>query len=55
MEEIEQWLQRVFRIAMPGGHFMALAGLPRPDWLGDSGNALSVMEMVEVLRRPAGH
>lgn len=50
LSEIGKWMERTFRVAMPSGHFIAMTGLPRPDWLGTDKSALSVSEMIDVLR-----
>jgi hypothetical protein len=47
---VQQGLQHLFQTAMPSGHFIAVAGLPRPAWLG-KGGALSVPELRELLGR----
>lgn len=48
--EVQRRLERLFDVAMPSGHFIAMAGLPRPAWLGDGG-ALSVTELLGLLGR----
>ena len=48
--EVQRRLERLFEVAMPSGHFIALAGLPRPTWMGDGG-ALSVPELLALLGR----
>ncbi|MGL6111855.1 MAG: caspase family protein [Rubrivivax sp.] len=45
-------LSRVFELAMPGGDFVVLPGLPRPGWLGGGPGSLTVVEMLRVLRGP---
>src|SRR5690606_11016308 len=49
LAEIAHWLERVFELALPAGHFMVLAGQPRPAWMGGAG-ALTVEEMLALLR-----
>lgn len=49
LAELARWLERVFELAQPAGHFMALAGQPRPEWLAGVG-ALTVDEMLVLLR-----
>jgi hypothetical protein len=44
-------LQQVFDVGMPSGHFIALAGLPRPAWMNQGSGALSVEEMLSLLGR----
>lgn len=51
LEGTQQRLAQVFQSAMPSGQFIAVAGLPRPDWMGDRSGALSVDEMFTVLCR----
>jgi hypothetical protein len=46
-------LARVFELAMPGGDFVVLPGLPRPGWIGGGPGALTVAEMLRVLRGPS--
>jgi len=53
LEEIALWIEQVFQIAMPSGHFIVLYGLPRPKWLAAGQGALSVKEMFDILRSPA--
>lgn len=38
-------------VTLPGGHFLVVPGLPRPEWLGGGGEALSVEEILALLRR----
>jgi hypothetical protein len=47
---VQQRVQQLFQTAMPSGHFIAVAGLPRPRWLG-KGGALSVPELRGLLGR----
>ncbi len=57
LRRIQQRLEQVFQTAMPSGHFIALAGLPRPAWLAKGRGkykekgALSVPEMLSLLGR----
>lgn len=46
------WIERTFEVTLPSGHFLVVPGLPRPGWLGDGGEALSVNEILALLRRP---
>ena len=39
-------------VTLPGGHFLVVPGLPRPEWLGGGSEALSVEEILALLRRP---
>lgn len=48
--KVKQQLEHLFEVAMPSGHFIALAGLPRPAWMGDGG-ALSVPELLALFGR----
>ena len=48
-----QWIERIFEVTLPGGHFLVVPGLPRPEWLGGGSEALSVQEILALLRRPA--
>ena len=47
------WRDDLLREATPGGHFLVVPGLPRPEWLGGGSEALSVQEILALLRRPA--
>jgi hypothetical protein len=47
-----QWIERIFEVTLPGGHFLVVPGLPRPEWLGGGSEALSVEEILALLRRP---
>ena len=47
-----QWIERIFEVTLSGGHFLVVPGLPRPEWLGGGGEALSVEEILALLRRP---
>ncbi len=49
---LEQWIERIFEVTLPGGHFLVVPGLPRPEWLGGGSEALSVEEILALLRRP---
>ena len=51
---IQQRLEHLFQTAMPSGHFIALAGLPRPAWPDTGTGALSVPELLVLLGRKAG-
>ena len=50
-----QWIERIFEVTLPGGHFLVVPGLPRPEWLGGGSEALSVQEILALLRRPPGN
>jgi hypothetical protein len=47
-----EWIERTFEVTLPGGHFLVVPGLPRPAWLGTGSEALSVDEILALLRRP---
>ena len=51
LQVLEQYLRRLRSISMPAGQFVALAGLPRPDWAAGAGT-LSLNELL-VFHRPA--
>jgi hypothetical protein len=51
LQVLEQYLRRLRSISMPAGQFVALAGLPRPEWAAGSGT-LSLDEML-AFHRPA--
>lgn len=50
-----QWIERIFEVTLPGGHFLVLPGLPRPAWLGDGSEALSIDEIIALLRSAPGN
>lgn len=50
---IQRRLEQLFQTAMPSGHFIALAGLPRPAWLDAGSGTLSVPELLALLGRKA--
>ena len=52
LEQLAHALRRIFDIAMPGGDFVVLPGLPRPPWLDSSKGAITVREMLRLLRGP---
>lgn len=43
-------IQRIFEVVVPAGDFIVVPGLPRPQWLGPSGKALTAAEMLALLR-----
>jgi hypothetical protein len=47
-----QWIERIFEVTLPGGHLLVVPGMPRPEWLGGGTEALSVEEIIALLRRP---
>ncbi|HHW62725.1 MAG TPA: caspase family protein [Rhodocyclaceae bacterium] len=49
---VGQWIERIFAATLPGGHFLVVPGLPRPEWLGGGGAALTDDEIIALLRRP---
>ncbi|MBZ0115657.1 MAG: hypothetical protein K8H88_01590, partial [Sandaracinaceae bacterium] len=50
LDALDAQLSRAFRIATPSGHFLMLAGLPRPEGFDGGTGALSVDEMLRTLR-----
>lgn len=51
---VGRWIERSFAATLPGGHFLVVPGLPRPEWLGGGSAALEVDEIIALLRRPPG-
>lgn len=49
---LDLWIERTLEVTLPGGHFLVLPGQPRPAWLGGGNTALSVEELLTLLRRP---
>ena len=49
---VGQWIERIFAATLPGGHFLVVPGLPRPEWLGGGSAALTDDEIIALLRRP---
>ncbi len=47
---VQRRQKQVFEVAMPSGHFFAVAGLPRPSWRGEGTGPLSVTEIRALLR-----
>ena len=46
--------QQVFDVTVPAGHFLVVPGLPRPEAAGGGGGALTVAEILRLLRGGPG-
>jgi hypothetical protein len=49
---IERWLERALDVTGPAGHFLVVPGLPRPETAGAGSGALTVAEILALLRGP---
>jgi len=53
LEAVARWLGRALAVTVPAGHFIAVPGLPRPETAGAGSGALTVPEILALLRGPA--
>ena len=51
---IERWLERALAVTVPAGHFLVVPGLPRPEVVGGGPGALTVDEILALLRGGPG-
>lgn len=52
LDAIGRWLERTLDVTAPAGHFLLVAGLPRPQTAGAGAGALTVPEILRLLRGP---
>jgi hypothetical protein len=48
---VQERIEQLFQVAMPSGHFIALAGLPRPAFAGQGSEPLGVADLLKLLGR----
>lgn len=53
LEVVARWLERALDVTVPAGHFLVVPGLPRPETAGAGSGALTVPEILGLLRGPA--
>jgi hypothetical protein len=54
LEALARWLGRALAVTVPAGHFLVVPGLPRPEVAGAGSGALTVPEILGLLRGPTG-
>jgi hypothetical protein len=54
LQQVERWLRRALEVTLPTGHFLVVPGLPRPEAAGGGSGALTVPEILGLLRGRGG-